>query len=145
MRRAISRSPMMMRLAPNLVKWSTSASVCALSSNLLIGPRMAVSFGVELDDGLLDGAIEVISTGEDLMGEVMPLQVAPDPFNIVELRRVFRQPLDPEPVSPQGERRAACFAGVDRTVVENEHERLERDPELGAIAAVDLLQESKEV
>src|SRR3954452_4584852 len=106
---------------------------------------MAVSFGVELDDGLLDGAIEVISTGEDLMGEVMPLQVAPDPFNILELRGEFRQPLDPEPVSPQGERRAACFAGVDRTVVENEHERLERDPELGAIAPIDLLQESDEV
>ena len=88
---------------------------------MLVGPRMAVSFGVELEDGLVDGAIKVIRTGESPVSEVMPLQVAPYPFNIVELRRVFRQPLDPEPVSPQGERRAACFAGVDRTVVAGPH------------------------
>src|SRR4051794_13509873 len=75
----------------------------------------------------------------------MPLQVAPDPFDVVELRGVFWQPLDREPVSALGERRAACFAGVDRAVVEHKHDGLARDPELGAIAAVDLLQESKEV
>ena len=76
-----------------------------LSCNLLVGPRMAASFGVELDDGLVDGAIKVIRAGEGLMSEVMPLQVAPDPFDVVELRSVFRQPLDPEPVGALGEGR----------------------------------------
>src|SRR5437763_15789182 len=51
-----------------------------LSSDLLIGPRMAASFGIELEDGLVNGAIEVIRAGEGLMCEVMPLEVAPDPF-----------------------------------------------------------------
>jgi hypothetical protein len=34
---------------------------------------------------------------------------------------------------------------VDRTVVENEHDGLDGDPELGTIAPIDLLQESDEV
>jgi len=34
------------------------------------------------------------------------------------------------------------FAGVEGIVVEDEHERLERDPELRAIAPIDLRQES---
>ncbi len=66
---------------------------------------MAASFGVELDDGLLDGAIKVIRAGEGLVSEVMPLQVAPDPFNVVQLRGVFRQPRDREPVGALGEGR----------------------------------------
>src|SRR5215210_9515679 len=106
---------------------------------------MAVSFGVECRDCAMDGAVEVIRAGEGLMSEVMPLQVAPDRFDVVQLRSVFRQPLDREPVSPQGERRATCFAGVDRTVVEDEHDGLERNPELGAIPLIDLLQKSKEI
>src|SRR5215213_4645677 len=116
-----------------------------LSSDSLIIPRMAMALCVELGDCVLDGAVEVIRAGECLMSEVMPLQVAPEDLDVVQLRRVFRQPLDREPVSPQGERRAACFAGVDRAVVENEHEGRDRNPERGAIAPIDLLQESKEV
>src|SRR3712207_1057033 len=117
----------------------------SLSSYSLVGPRMAVSFGVEVDHGLVDGAIEVLRSGEGLVSEVMSLQVAPDRFNVVELWGVCRQPLDREPMSPQGERRAACFAGVDRTVVEDEHDGLKHHPELGAIAPIDLLRESDEV
>jgi hypothetical protein len=64
---------------------------------------MAVSFGVELEDGLVDGAIKVIRTGESPVSEVMPLQVAPDPFDIVELWSVFRQPLEREPVGARRE------------------------------------------
>ena len=56
---------------------------------------MAISLGIEFHHGVLDGAVEVFRSREGLMGEVMPLQVAPDPFDIVELRGVFRQPLDP--------------------------------------------------
>jgi len=69
----------------------------------MVGQQMAVSFGIKLDDSLVNGAVEVIRAGEGLMSEVMPLQVAPDPFNIVQLRGVFRQPLDREPVQPVDE------------------------------------------
>src|SRR4051812_40802762 len=106
---------------------------------------MAVSLGVERSNRLVDGAVEVIRAGERLMSEVMPLQVAPETLDIVQLRSIFRQPLDGEAGGALGERGAACLAGVDRAVVEDEHEGLERDAELGTIAAVDLLQESDEV
>src|SRR5215213_212454 len=122
-----------------------NAREAVLSSNSLVGPRMAVSFGVELSGGVMDGAIEIFRSCERLMSEVVPLQVAPDRFNVVELWGVFRQPLDAEPVGALGERGGGRLAGVDRTVVENEHDGLERAPELGAIAPIDLLQQSDEV
>src|SRR4051794_21713320 len=105
---------------------------------------MAVSLGVERSNRLVDGAVEVIRAGERLMSEVMPLQVAPETLDIVQLRSIFRQPLDGEPVGARGERGAACLAGVDRAVVEDEHEGLEHHPELGAIAAGGLLPEGGE-
>src|SRR3954466_2736011 len=106
---------------------------------------MAVSFGIEFHHGVLDGAVEVFRSREGLMGEVMPLQVAPETLDVVQLRSIVRQPLDGEPVGALGERGAACLAGVDRAVVEHKHDRLERSPELGPIAPVDLLQERDEV
>ena len=66
---------------------------------------MAVSFGIELHDSVMAGAVEVIRTVEGLVSAVVPLQVAPDPFHIVELRSVFRQPLDRESVGALGEGR----------------------------------------
>src|SRR5215216_2721623 len=99
----------------------------ALSSNSVVGQRMAVSFGVELSNRFVDGAVEVIRTVERLMSEVMPLQVAPETLDVVQLRSIFRQPLDGEPVCALGERGAACLAGVDRAVVQDEHEGLDRD------------------
>src|SRR5215211_3616576 len=72
----------------------TLRAVFRLSSNSLIVPRMAMALCVELGDCVLDGAVEVIRAGECLMSEVMPLQVAPDRFDVVQLRGVFRQPLD---------------------------------------------------
>ena len=116
-----------------------------LSSSSMVGQQMAVSFGIKLDDSLVNGAVEVIRAGEGLMSEVMPLQVAPDPFNIVQLRGVFRQPLDREPVGARREGSAACLTRVDRAVVEDKHDGLEHDPELGTIAPINLLQQSNEV
>src|SRR4051812_16415352 len=116
-----------------------------LSSSSMVSQRMAASFGIEFPDGVVDGLIEVVRSGEGLMSEVMPLEVAPETLDIVQLRSVFRQPLDPEPMSPLGEGGTSRLAGVDRAVVEDEHEGLERDAELGAIAPLNLLQESDEV
>src|SRR3954468_22887518 len=111
----------------------------------MVGQQMAVSFGIKLDDSLVNGAVEVIRAGEGLMSEVMPLQVAPDPFNIVQLRGVFRQPLDREPVGARREGSAACLTRVDRAVVEDKHDGLEHYPELGTIAPINLLQQSRSI
>src|SRR3954453_4444477 len=94
-----------------------AASMVRLSSNSVVGQRMAVSLGVELSNRFVDGAVEVIRTVERLMSEVMPLQVAPETLDVVQLRSRVRQPLDGEPVGALGERGAACRAGVDRAVV----------------------------
>ena len=95
---------------------------------------------VELGDCVLDGAVEVIGTGERLVSEVMPLQVAPEHLDIVQLRGILRQPLDREPGGARGEGGASRLAGVDRTVVEDQNEGLDRAAELGTIAPVDRLQ-----
>jgi hypothetical protein len=42
---------------------------------------MAISFTVELQDGLMDGLIEVFGAGEGLVSELMSLQVAPELFD----------------------------------------------------------------
>jgi len=47
---------------------------------------MAVSFGIEFYHGLVDSAVEVIRTVERLMCEGMPLQVAPENLDVVQLR-----------------------------------------------------------
>jgi hypothetical protein len=76
-----------------------------LSTDSLVGQRMAVSFGIEFHDGVMDRAVEVIRTGEGLVSEMMPLQVAPENLDVVQLRSIFRQPLDREPVGARGEGR----------------------------------------
>src|SRR5215212_4774164 len=119
--------------------------VTALSSSLIVSQRIAASFGIEFPDGVVDGLIEVVRSGEGLVSEVIPLQVAPETLDIVQLRSVFRQPLDPEPMSPLREGRPSRLTGVDGAVVEHKHDGLEHAAELGTIAAVDLLQESDEV
>src|SRR3954454_25142954 len=144
-------SSIAVRLARGLpdlaMPWSRrTAPLChGLSSSSMVSQRMAASFGIEFPDGVVDGLIEVVRSGEGLVSEMMPLQVAPETLDIVQLRSVFRQPLDPEPMSPLGEGGTSRLAGVDRTVVEDQNEGLDRDAELGTIAAVDLLQESDEV
>src|SRR5689334_13539101 len=99
-------------------------AVLPLSSSSMVSQRMAASFGIELPDSIVDGVIEVVRSGEDLVREVMPLQVAPETLDIVQLRSVFWQPLDGEPVSARGEGSTSRLAGVDRTVVEDQNEGL---------------------
>src|SRR5689334_8658172 len=64
--------------------------VHALSSSLMVSQRIAASFGIECPDGVVDGLIEVAWSGEGLVSEVMPLQVAPETLDIVQLRSGFR-------------------------------------------------------
>ena len=99
----------------------------------MVGPRMATSFGIEFPDGLVDGEVELVGVAEGAVGQVVALQVAPGALDVVQLRRVLRQPLDREP-GPRGERPPARLARVDRAVVERQHHRLEHYSERGPIA-----------
>jgi hypothetical protein len=93
----------------------------------------------------VDGSIEVLGACEGFMGEMMPLEIAPNLFDIVELGGIFRQPFDREPVGSCFERRARCLAGVDRAVIEDEDDRLARNIAPWAQAPINLLKKRDEV
>src|SRR3954464_2543010 len=116
-----------------------------LSSDSVVGQRTAISFAIEHPDRLVDGIIEVVWTRESLVSKMMLLQIAPKLFDVVELRRVFRQPFDREPGRPLGECGARHLAGVDGTVIEDEPNRLDAPAGLGAVAAVEGLQKRDEI
>ena len=65
----------------------------------------------------MDAAIEGFGVGKGLVGQMMRLEIVPDNLDVVELGRVFRQPLDEEPVLARLERFASKLADVDRPVV----------------------------
>src|SRR6201996_6050574 len=96
----------------------------ALSSHAQIGQRMAIPFGIEGSDSLVNGVGEVFAAGERLVCEMMPLQIAPYSLDGIELRRIFWQPFDAEPGRAGGQRGARRLAGVDGAVVEDEPDRL---------------------
>ena len=73
------------------------------------------------------------------MREMMRLEVAPHGLNVVQFGRIFGQPLDGEPVRPGGQRRQGELAGVDRTIVLDQHHRLGGLTRLGTITPVELL------
>jgi hypothetical protein len=52
-----------------------------LSSDSVVGQRMAMSFAIEHPDRLVDGIIEVVWTVESLVSEMMLLQIAPELFD----------------------------------------------------------------
>src|SRR5271167_380479 len=93
----------------------------------------------------MDGLIEDIGISEGLMGEMVSLQVTPDDLDVIEFRRIFRQPLNGKPMGALGERRPRCLADVDRAVVEHNDGRLRRRSGLWAVEAVDGLQVRDEV
>src|SRR5260370_22138350 len=96
---------------------------------------MTVPFGIEGSDGLMNGVGEVFAASERLVREMMPLQIAPNPLDGVELRGIFRQPFDREPGRAGGQRGSRRLAGVGRAVVEDEPKRLGSDTRLWAGAA----------
>ena len=70
---------------------------------------------VEIFDCLVNGGIEHDSVLEGLMGEMMTLQIPPAQFDVIEFRRVTRQPLDGDLV-PRGKRGGAGLRGVGRSL-----------------------------
>src|SRR5271167_2999195 len=83
--------------------------------------------------------------GAGLVGEVMGLEVAPDRLDVVEFGRVLGQPFDGQPVRPGGQGGARALAGVDRTIVFNQHDRLGLASGLRAVEMIDLLEMGDEV
>jgi len=89
---------------------------------------------------LTDRAVESTKISEGLVGEMMRFQVAPDEFDVVQFRRILWQPLDGEPVRAGCEGGQRELAGVDRTIVLDQHHRPGGLPGLGAIQPVELLE-----
>src|ERR1051325_6524521 len=79
---------------------------------------MRLPLVVETGDNVRDGVGESVGIGEGSVSELMLLEVAPAPFDVVQLRGVFRQPFEGEP-GTLGERLCGQLAGVDWPVVEN--------------------------
>src|SRR3954463_5839873 len=100
--------------------WASSgigSSPVRLSRASLLNQRMRPALLVAGVDGSVDGPIERVDILEGLVGEMVRLEVAPDRFNVVEFGRVFRQPLDGEPMGAGGQGGAGELAGMDRPVV----------------------------
>ena len=79
------------------------------------------------------------------MREMMRLEVMPDGLDVVQFGRILGKPLDGKPVRPGGERRQGELAGMDRTVVLDQHHGLGRLTGLGTIKPVQLLEMRDEV
>ena len=72
----------------------------------------------------MDGGVESGFIGESQVGEMMRFEVAPDTFDVVEFRRIFREALDAEPMSAGSKCRQRSLADVDRAVVEDDDDGL---------------------
>ena len=66
---------------------------------------------IELHDGFVDGLVEVLGSGEGLVGEIMPLHIVPSLLDGVEFGSILWQPFDLEPMRPLGEGVCGCLAG----------------------------------
>jgi hypothetical protein len=79
---------------------------------------MRLPLVVETGDSVRNGSGESGGIGEGAIGELMLFEVAPAPFDVVQLRGVFRQPFESEP-GALGEGLCGQLACVDRPVVEH--------------------------
>jgi O-acetylhomoserine (thiol)-lyase len=102
--------------------------------------RIGDALAVEIGDGGMDGLVERDDVCESQMGEVMGLKIASDRLDVVEFGGVFRQPLDGEPMRAGAQGGERAFAGMDRTIVLNQHDRLGLSPGLRSKETVELLQ-----
>src|SRR3954468_1229600 len=106
--------------------------------------RWGSALAVEGLDGLVDGDVEGVGVTERAVGEVVALQVAPGPLDVVQLGRVPRQPLDREP-GPRRQRLPARLARVDRAVVEHQDHRPADPSRRRAVDPVEPPQQGDEV
>src|SRR4029077_7822323 len=109
------------------------------------GPRKGDTLAVEIDDGVMDGLVEGVDVREGLVGEVMGLKIAPDRLGFIAFTGGFWPPLDGEPVCACGQGGERAFAGVDRTIILDQHDRLGLSPGLRSKETVELLQMGDEI
>src|SRR5271166_153636 len=117
----------------------------ALSRDSWFDQRKDDALSVQLLHGLVNRVVERFGVGKGLMRQVVRLEIMPDHLDVVEFRRILRQPLDGEPVCAGGKRRHRDFARVDRAIVLDEHHRLDGLTRSGAIKPVELLKVGDEV
>src|SRR5271166_3118613 len=116
-----------------------------LSRDSWSGQRKRHTLRIQRIHGLVDRLVESVSIGKGLMREMMGLEVMPDDLDVVQFGRILGQPLDGKPVRPGGQRRQRELAGMDRTIVLDQHHRLGRLTGLGTIKPVELLEMRDEV
>ena len=92
----------------------------------------------------MDSAVEMIGVGEGLMSEEVAFQIAPGPLDVVQLRGIFRQPFDGEPIS-QGQSGPRGFAGMDRTVIEHQDDRFVLSRRARPVARIKAVEEGDEI
>ncbi len=88
----------------------------------------------------MDGLIERVGIDEGLVGEIMRLEIAPDGFDVIQLRGVFGQPFDGEPVGTGGQGGSRDLAGVNWSVVLDQHHWLGGLTGLGAVDPIELFE-----
>ena len=116
-----------------------------LSRDSPVDQRIDISLVVQGFHGHVDFAIEGFGVGKCLMGQIMRLEIAPDTLDVVELRRIFWQPLDGEPVLARVERRQGDFTDMDRPIILDQHDGCCHAPGLGTKEAIELLQMRNEI
>src|SRR6202163_1684033 len=92
----------------------------------------------------MDSAVEMIGVGEGLMSEEVAFQIAPGPLDVVQLRGIFRQPFDGEPIS-EGQSGPPSFAGMDRTVIEHQDDRFVLSRRARPVARIKAVEEGDEI
>ena len=106
---------------------------------------MRRSLNIESDDGVADSRVEGIGVSEGLMSQMIGFEVPPDIFDLIEFRRIFRQPFHCEPVRASGEGGQRRFAGMDRAVVEDDYGRFGLKAGLGAMRPIERFKQSDEI
>ena len=87
----------------------------------------------------MDGLVECVSISKGVMREMVRLEVVSDHLDVVQFGGILGQPLDGKPVRPGGQRRQGELAGMDWTIVLDQHHRLGGLTGLGTIKPVQLL------
>src|SRR3954453_14142022 len=103
-----------------------------------------MTLAVEGVNSSMDGEIELDGVAEGAVGQVVALQVAPGALDVVQLRRVLREPLDREP-GARGERLPARLARMDRAVVQDQGDRPLLAPPRRAVVPIEPRQQGNEV
>jgi hypothetical protein len=88
----------------------------------------------------MEGLIERVGIDEGLVGEMMGLEIAPDGFDVTQLRGVFGQLLDGEPVDAGSQGCSRDLAGVDWSVVFDQHHRFGGLTWLGTVDPIKLFE-----